>query len=100
MSNAKMACEFVKAMAEAKFPYDAKSMSKHVVEWLTFADIIDSGSHKYIPADTLSAELGQPEGAGVYGYVQFRDKSYILLTCHAGIAYWDGPDQKPVLIFE
>lgn len=100
MSNARMASEFVKHFANAVFPNDAKGMSKHVVDYLTFADIKDRGTHKYIPADELSAKLGLPEGAGVYGYIRFQDCSYILLTCHAGIAHWDGEGHDPVLVFE
>jgi len=30
------------------------------------------GSHKYIPADKLTADLGQHEGAGVYGYGEWK----------------------------
>lgn len=99
MSKAKTAAEFVKCYAEAKFGKYAIQMSKYVVDYLTFADIKDSGSHKYIPADDLSAKLGQPADAGVYGYVMFQDGSYILLTCHAGIAWWDGGDAEPELVW-
>lgn len=98
MSKAQMAAEFVKAMCLMKFPEDAKGMSKLVVDWLTFANIKDSGSHKYVPKDRLNAELGLPEGAGVFGYVMFEDNSYILKTCRDGIAHWDGGESKPQLV--
>lgn len=99
MSKAKMAAEFVKAMSLMKFPDNPKGMSKFVADWLTFAEISDSGSHKYIPEKKLNEELGLPEGAGVYGYIQFADHSYLLLTCRDGIANWDGGDAKPELAF-
>lgn len=99
MSNARMAAQFVKHYAEATFPDDAKGMSKHVMDYLTFADIKDRGSHKYIPTERLNAQLGLPDGSGVYGYLKFADNSYILLTCYAGIAHWDGADTTPALVW-
>jgi hypothetical protein len=48
------------------------------------------GSHKYIPADRLTAELGEPEHGGVYGYWRMKDGSYLLLTCRGPLAWWTG----------
>lgn len=97
MSKAKMAAEFVKAMCLLKFPDDARAMSKHVVDWLTFADYT-TGTHKYIPSDKLDDLLDLEPGSGVYGFLYFNDGSYILLTCHDGIAWWDGGDTTPELV--
>ncbi len=48
------------------------------------------GTHKYIPADKLTQDLGEREGAGVYGYWAMNDGSYLLLTCKGDLAYWSG----------
>ena len=53
-------------------------------------DIVDEGSHKYIPSDTLSEQLGLPSNAGVYGYTKFADGSYLLKLCDFRIAWWSG----------
>ena len=56
-------------------------------------DVFDhkgSGSHKYIPADRLTDDLGMEQGAGVFGYVKLYDDSYVLKTCNGPLAYWSG----------
>lgn len=96
MSKAVIAAKFVRAIAKDIFPDVAKGMETNCVDWLArIDDAVDSGSHKYIPADRLSAELGQPSGAGVFGYRKYDDGSYLLLTCSAGVAIWDGGESKP-----
>lgn len=95
MSDARMACLFVQAVAQRCFPDNAVQMEGPCVHWLvSIADVVDSGSHKYIPAARLSADLGCAEGAGVYGYIKFRDGSYLLKTCHHGVAVWEGGDER------
>lgn len=48
------------------------------------------GTHKYIPAEKLTADLGEPEGAGVFAYWLMRDGSYLLRTCKGPLAFWSG----------
>jgi len=47
------------------------------------------GSHKYIPADEYTMHLGEPIGAGVYGYWRYADSSCLLLTCRGPLAIVD-----------
>lgn len=95
MSDAKMACMFVQSTAKQQFPDDAIRMENVVLGWLTsFADIKGSGTHKYIPADRLTADIGADAGSGVYRYVEFHDGSYLLNTCKHGVAVWEGGDNK------
>jgi len=47
------------------------------------------GSHKYIPADEYTMHLGEPIGAGVYGYWRYSDSSCMLLTCKGPLAIVD-----------
>lgn len=57
-----------------------------------FADIGDGagyGSHKDIPADEYTMHLGEPIGAGVFGYWKFSDGSLLLLTCRGPLAVVD-----------
>jgi hypothetical protein len=49
-------------------------------------------SSKYLPEDKLNADLGQPEGAGVFGSYLMGDGSRLLRTCNGRLAYWDGTD--------
>lgn len=60
-------------------------------------DVTDSGSHKYIPADRLSADLGAKPGSGVYGYWKMSDGSYVLQTCEGPLAWWDGQDDHKAM---
>ena len=92
--KARLAAEFALAMSARKFPDDVKAMAGYCVEWLVaLGDIASYGTHKYIPQEALNAQLGLPDGAGVYGYYRFKeDGSCILLTCNHGIAVWAGQD--------
>lgn len=93
MSNAQMAAEFIQAFSKSRWPNDAVRMETGTADYLhSFADIASSGSHKYIPADKLSKDIGAEEGSGVYGYMMFRDGSYLLKTCCHGVAVWEGGD--------
>lgn len=56
-------------------------------------DHVGGGSHKYIPADRLTEDLGMPKGAGVYGYWRMQDGSYLLRTCPGPLAYWSGKNE-------
>ena len=47
------------------------------------------GSHKYIPADEYTMHLGEPIGAGVFGYWRYSDGSSMLLTCRGPLAIVD-----------
>ena len=94
MSNARMAHLFVTCVAKQLWPNDSKGMATMTVDWLaSFDNAVDSGSHKYVPAAQLSADLGLEEGSGIFGYRKYPDGSYLLKTC-SGIAYWDGGDAK------
>lgn len=64
----------------------------------SFLDVFDHkgwSTHKYIPADKLTQDLGEPKGAGVYGSVLMADGSHVLATCKGPLAYWSGkPEDK------
>jgi len=47
------------------------------------------GSHKYIPADEYTIALGEPLGAGVFGYWRYSDSSVMLLTCRGPLGIVD-----------
>lgn len=48
------------------------------------------GTHKYIPAEKLTKDLGEPKESGVYGFWAMADGSYLLLTCRGPLAVWSG----------
>lgn len=60
-------------------------------EMIDVFDHTGGGTHKYIPADRFTQELGEPEGAGVYGYWRMYDGSYLLRTCRGPLAWQDAP---------
>ena len=61
--------------------------------------VLDVGTHKYIPADALTQQLGLPQSGGVFGYVRFEDNSYALKLCSGKLAYWSGNDgDLPVMV--
>lgn len=64
----------------------ASTMSDHFAE---AGDGAGYGSHKYIPADDYTIALGEPLGAGVYGYWRYSDSSVMLLTCRGPLGIVD-----------
>lgn len=94
---AKMAAEYIGAWCREVFEKDPETMETHMANG-SMIDCFDHkgyGSHKYIPADLLTNQLGMPRGAGVYGYWKMGDDSYLLLTCGGRLAYWSGKlDEK------
>lgn len=88
---AKIAATYIRAFCKASFK-DSDSMESTVAigEMIDVFDHNGGGTHKYIPADKLSADLEQPAGAGVYGYWVMKDGSYLLRTCCGRLAYWSG----------
>lgn len=99
MSKALFFGMHVVAYCQIVWPNDPGMAATQVdVSAMSFADFIDSGSHKYIPAERLTEELGMVKGSGVYGYLKFSDGSYILKCCDGRLAHWDGGDRKPQII--
>lgn len=97
MSAARIAAMYVGAYCRETFDRDPDGMQSMVLNG-GFADVFDhesSGSHKYIPADRLSEQLGMRPGAGVYGYWRMYDGSYILRTCRGPLAIWSGREEDP-----
>jgi hypothetical protein len=88
---ARAAAYYIRALSKTMFN-EPDRMEGHVpsFETLDCFDITDTGSHKYIPADRLSEQLGLPAGGGVYSYVRFSDNSVLLKTCPGRVAYWSG----------
>ena len=92
---AKIASKYMQTFCQATFK-DPERMESTMFQggMLDCFDIIDTGSHKYIPAERLNEELGLPQGGGVYNYVKFSDNSYLLLTCEGKTAYWSGKENE------
>ena len=67
-------------------------------EMLDCFDITEQGSYKYIPSDELDKMLGIPNGKGVFGYVKFSDKSYVLRLCSGQLASWSGDITEPPML--
>jgi hypothetical protein len=91
--QARIAATFVNAFCKEKWPDDWLGMAPQAFETYAVSGVfstIASGTHKYIPAEQLSAALGLPYGAGIFGYWLFQDGSCVLLTCANGLAVWDG----------
>ncbi|QIG70735.1 hypothetical protein EVB91_184 [Rhizobium phage RHph_I1_18] len=95
---AQIAAEYMHAWCRMKWPENgtdkiagtkmASTMCRG--EMIDCFDIISSGTHKYIPANKLTADLERPQGAGVYAFFKFSDGSYLLMTCDGPLAYWAG----------
>jgi hypothetical protein len=101
MSAARIAGEYIHAYCRQKWPEKAGDASTGPRMASTVAngsmiDVFDhrgGGSHKYIPADRLTQDLGEPLGAGVFSYWKMYDDSYLLRTCDGRLAHWDGTDE-------
>lgn len=103
--GARIAGEYITAWCRQTFAPDAsrpelrskapEEMASTVANG-SMIDVFDhkgGGTHKYIPSDRLSDDLGERRGAGVYGYWQMYDDSYLLRTCNGRLAYWSGKDE-------
>lgn len=64
----------------------ASTMADHLAQ---AGDGAGYGSHKYIPADEYTIALGEPLGAGVFGYWRYSDSSVMLLTCRGPLGIVD-----------
>lgn len=94
---ARIAAEYISAWCEKAFDTNPSRMESTMAngEMIDVFDHHGHGTHKYIPADRLTEELGMPAGGGVYGYWKLADGSYLLLTCGGRLAYWSGrPEDK------
>lgn len=91
---AKIAATYLAAYCRETFTKDPHTMESHMAngEMMDVFDHKGHGSHKYIPADKLTNDLGMRQGAGVYGYWAMSDGSYLLLTCGGRLAFWSGKD--------
>lgn len=92
---AKIAGMYVKAHCATTFK-DPAGMESTALRG-GYVDVFDHkgfGTHKYIPADRLSDELGEPRGAGVYGSFLMGDGSHLLVTCKGPLACWSGKDDE------
>lgn len=99
MSQARFFGMHVVAYCQIVWPNDPGMAKSQVdVSAMSFADFIESGSHKYIPADRLTEELGMRKGSGVFGYLKFSDGSYLLKCCNGLLASWAGDETKPEII--
>src|SRR5687768_12598592 len=92
---AKIAAEYISGWCVGVFNNPAE-MESTVADG-SMIDVFDHhgyGSHKYIPADRLTEELGMEKGAGVFGYWKMADGSYLLRTCEGRLAFWSGNDDE------
>lgn len=95
MPYARTAAQYITAWCRATYKENPDRMGSTMAngEMIDCFDHRGHGSHKYIPADRLTQELGEPEGSGVYGYWAMNDGSYLLLTCRGDLAWWSGKDE-------
>ena len=98
---ARLAAMYIHSLCQAKWPGEGPTQGMNMGSTMTngaWIDVFDHkgyGTHKYIPADKLTADLEEPEGGGVYGYWKMADDSYLLLTCRGRLACWSGkPEDK------
>lgn len=69
MSYAQIAAQYITAWCRATYREDPDEMGSTICSGGTIYAFEHVGyvTHKYIPADRLTEELGMPKGAGVYG---------------------------------
>lgn len=98
--KAKMVARFILAYTKHVWPDDYVQMAKTGAPDYVgrYFSPTDAGSHKYIPADRLTADIGAKQGSGVFGYAKFDDGSYLLYTCFHGLAVWDGTDARAEVV--
>lgn len=93
MSYASKAAAYINAFARLQYPADPEAIAASAIangDYIDCFDRVGSGTHTYIPADRLTADLGEREGAGVFGYWLMQDGSCLLRTCRGPLAWWDG----------
>jgi hypothetical protein len=98
MTQAITAAQLVQTYCRTIFPNDPLEMECIVAQHLRVFKVVSSGSHKYIPADKLSKDIGAEPGSGVYGYEKMEDGSFMLYTCCHGLAVWDGKEDSPAYV--
>ncbi len=97
MTYAKIAASMLNAWCAKKWPEDTFPVMASTMANGPFIDAFDhkgGGSHKYIPAEKLGQDLGQPDGSGVFGYWLMEDNSYLLRTSKGPMAYWSGNKEE------
>lgn len=89
---AAVAATYILAYCRETFDKDPESMSRFVLNGSMIDAFDHTGyvTHKYLPTEKLNKDLGQPDGAGVFAAYGMKDGSYLLMTCHKGVAYWSG----------
>jgi hypothetical protein len=101
MSMAKVAGTYIAAHVRVTFAEKLNENGKHessdyMAGYILGGSMIDvfdhTGhmTHKYFESDRMTAELGEPEGGGVYAAYGMQDGSLLLLTCKGPLAYWSG----------
>ena len=92
MCYAATAAQLITALCRAYYTNNPDAMGSSMANGSIINAFDHSGyaSHKYIPADRLSQDLGERPGAGVYGFWQMKDKSCLLVTCRGDLAWWSG----------
>lgn len=98
---AKIAALYITAYCRETFKDKNGKLGEDMGSALANGEMIDVfdhkgyGTHKYLPAEKLTKDLGEPVGAGVYGFWLMADGSYLLRTCRGKLAYWGGkPEDK------
>lgn len=91
---AEIAANYIHGFCRTTWPNDAEPLNMgSTVANGSYIDVFDhkgGGSHKYIPADKLTEDLGETQGAGVFGYWLMGDDSYLLRTSKGPLAHWSG----------
>jgi hypothetical protein len=90
MCYARIAASQINAYCRMKWP--EKGYADMASTWANGSvidayDHVGGGSHKYIPADDFTKQLGEPIGAGVFSYWQMKDGSLLLRTCKGPLAW-------------
>jgi hypothetical protein len=95
MPYAQIAAQYITAWCRATYAKNPDKMGSTMANggMIDCFDHRGHGSHKYIPADKLTEDLGERQGAGVYGYWAMNDGSYLLLTCRGDLAWWSGKNE-------
>ena len=90
MCYAQVAADQINAFCRMQWPNDGDA--RMASTWCN-GSVIDAydheghSTHKYINADQFTQDLGEPQGAGVYGAWRMKDGSLLLLTCKGPLAW-------------